>query len=92
MPRLHIPSLLQDLTGNVDQVDVNIAPDTQVSVRELLNELDRRYPGFAERLLYEGDLMPGMAVFVDGEQSRLGLREKVGAASDIHFIPPVSGG
>jgi molybdopterin converting factor small subunit len=63
-----------------------------VSVRELLNELDRRYPGFAERLLYEGDLMPGMAVFVDGEQSRLGLREKVGAASDIHFIPPVSGG
>jgi len=92
MAVLHIPSLLQDLTGNVGEVEVPVPARERVSVRELLDELERRFPGIAERLLHEGDLMPGIAVFVDGEQSRLGLREKVAAQSEIHFLPPVVGG
>jgi molybdopterin converting factor small subunit len=92
MAVLHIPSLLRDLTGNVEEVVVPVPAERPVSVRELLVELERRFPGVEERLLHEGDLVPGIAVFVDGEQSRLGLREKVAPESRIHFIPPAVGG
>ena len=92
MPTLYIPSLLRDLTGNVERVDVPIPPGETRSVRSLLSELERRFPGVEERLLYEGDIMPGIAVFVNGEQTRLGLREKVPPDCEIHFIPPTVGG
>jgi molybdopterin converting factor small subunit len=93
MPTLFIPSLLRDLTGNVDHVDLPLPNgEERASVRSLLGELERRYPGVEERLLHEGDIMPGIAVFVNGEQTRLGLREKVPADCEIHFIPPTVGG
>ncbi len=91
MAVVHVPSLLQDLTGGVETVEVEVSGEGR-SVRQVVEELDRRFPGFAARLLWEGDLMPGIAVFIDGEQNRLGLRAKIAADSQIFFIPPVVGG
>ena len=92
MATVHIPSLLRDLTGNADQVDVPLPAGTQITVAELLAQLDGRYPGLSTRLLYFGDLMPGIAVFVDGQQGFMKLEEKLGAASHVHFLPPIVGG
>jgi len=36
--------------------------------------------------------MPGIAVFVDGQQGLMKLQEKVHASSEVHFLPPIVGG
>ncbi len=92
MAVVHIPALILDLTGGEDRIEVEVAPDARLTVRELLSEVERRYPGVESRLLHNGELVPGIAVFIDGEQGRLGLREKAAPDSDIHFIPPIVGG
>ena len=92
MAVVYVPSLLQDLTDGVETVEVEVSGEGRTSVRQVLEELDRRFPGFAARLLWEDDLMPGIAVFIDGEQNRLGLRAMIAGDSQIFFIPPVVGG
>jgi molybdopterin converting factor small subunit len=87
---VHVPALLRDLTGNRQLVQL---PATgTVTVRELLRSLDAAYPGFSDRLLYQDDLLPGIAVFVNGEQGLMKLQEKVPPAAVVHFVPPIVGG
>lgn len=92
MPTVHVPSLLRDLTGEAEAVEVHVPAGAEVTVDDLLRRMDVQYPGFRERLLYLGDLMPGIAVFIDGQQGFMKLQEKVGANSHVHFLPPIVGG
>ena len=92
MATVHVPSLLFDVTHNADRVEVSFPDGTQITVGELLKRIDAQHPGFSERLLYFGDLMPGIAVFVDGQQGFMKLQEKVSAKSEVHFLPPIVGG
>ena len=46
----------------------------------------------AHRLIAEGKLAPNLAVAIDGEVARMGLLEKVGENSEIHFVPAIGGG
>lgn len=92
MATVHVPSLLRDLTGGAETVDVPVAAGTEITVRELLRRVDARFPGFSARMLYGADLMPGLAVFVDGVQGHMKLLEKLGPASQVHFLPPIAGG
>jgi molybdopterin converting factor small subunit len=91
MARIHIPALVQDLTHDA-VVDVDIPAGGQLTVGEILGKLDTRYPGLQARMLYHGDLMPGIAVFVDNVQGFMKLQEKVGSGSVVHFLPPIVGG
>lgn len=89
MPDVWIPTRMQSLTGGNQIVRVEGA-----TVRQLINNLERQYPGTKERL-YDGDedeLLPGVAVIVDGEASQLGLLEKVREDSEVHFLPAIGGG
>jgi sulfur-carrier protein len=86
MALVFIPALLQNLTGGVTQV--RLAGRT---VRSVINALEERFPGIKERLLQDGDLRPDIAVAVDGEMA-LDLLDSVGEDSEVHFIPPISGG
>ncbi len=79
--------MLRDLTGGTTQV---VVPGS--SVREVVEELERRYPGVKSRLV-EGDrLRPNITVVVDGSASPKRLRERVTEESEIHFVPTISGG
>ncbi len=40
----------------------------------------------------EGRIRPNLAVAIDGEVARMGLLEKVGENSEVHFVPAVGGG
>lgn len=91
MARVHIPALLQDLTHR-PVVDVEIPPEATLTVGQVLDRLDTSFPGLRERLLYHGDLLPGIAVFVDGQQGFMKLLEKVRPSSEVHFLPPIVGG
>ena len=89
MAEVWIPPKLQQLTGGNQQVQVEGS-----SVRRLINNLEKQYPGIKEFLCDEedDDLIPGLAVIVDGEVSVLGMMEKVQENSEVHFLPSIAGG
>jgi len=89
MPEVWIPPRMQVLTGGQKIVQVAGA-----SVRQVINNLEKDYPGIKARLCEEDgmDLLPGIAVIVDGETSQLGLLERVGEDSEVHFLPALGGG
>lgn len=82
-----IPALLQSLTGGEEKVVV-----AGRTVGELIDQLEARYPGVKERLVEGGEIRPHIAVAIDGDVSPEGLEQDVQDASEIHFIPALSGG
>ena len=82
-----IPALHRDLTGGVESV--RIAGDT---VGEVIARLERLYPGIEARLCDEGRIRPYISVAVNGEITRRGLRQRLAAPSEIHFVPALGGG
>jgi molybdopterin synthase sulfur carrier subunit len=62
------------------------------TVRQAIAELDRRFPGIADRALRGGQLQPGLAVAVDGHVSPLGLLQPLEEDSELHFLPALGGG
>jgi len=45
-----------------------------------------------ESLLEDNRLRSNISVAIDGEVSPLGLLEKVGASSEVHFVAAIKGG
>ena len=87
MPVVWIPALLRNLTGGEEKL---IVPGETVG--HAIEALDARYPGVMARLCDEGRLRPSIAVFVDGVASRERLRHRLTEASEVHFVPAISGG
>jgi molybdopterin synthase sulfur carrier subunit len=87
MATVYIPTLLRAATGG--QAVVTAEGST---VRRVVEDLERRFPGIAERLVEEGRLRPNVSVAVDGEVTPLGLLEKVTPESEVHFVTAIRGG
>ena len=87
MAIVFLSAMLQPLTGGVSQVRV-----AGRTIRTIINNLEERFPGIKDRLLQNGDLRLDVAIAVDGEMGLDGLAEQVGEDSEVHFIPPISGG
>ncbi len=86
MPEVWMSPRMQRLVGK-EQVWVDGA-----TIRQVVNNLDKEYPGIKDELCEEDEINPGIAVVVDGETSNLGMLERVKENSEIHFIPAMSGG
>lgn len=82
-----IPPVHRDLTGGTERVQIEAA-----TVGAIVAALDAHYPGIAARLTQDGRLRPGIAVAVDGVIASRGLRQRLTAPSEIHFIPAMAGG
>ena len=87
MPTVVIPSLMRNLTGG--EANITLSGTT---VREVIDNLESRYPGMKERLCEEGRLKPGIAVYINGLLSRGSVLERVDADAEIHFLPAIGGG
>lgn len=87
MVTVFVPTMLQPLTGGAQQVEVDAA-----NIRQVVDRLEELYPGMKERLVEEGRIRRNLAVSIDGEIARLGLLEKVGEHSEVHFVPAIGGG
>jgi molybdopterin converting factor small subunit len=87
LPVVGIPSLLRDLTNG--QKYVSVAGET---VRQVIENLEQRFPGLQERLCDGDRLRPSITVIVDGSTSALKLRQRVQESSEIHFVISISGG
>ena len=87
MTTVFVPTMLQSLTGGVQKIEVEAA-----NVRQVVDRLEELYPGMKERLMEDGRIKRNLAVSIDGEIARLGLLEKVGEYSEVHFVPAIGGG
>jgi molybdopterin synthase sulfur carrier subunit len=87
MPTVFIPTMLQSLSGGVKQVNIE-----GTSVRQIVDALEESYPGMKERLVEDGQIRPNISVAIDGEVARMGLLEKIGEKSEVHFVPAIGGG
>jgi hypothetical protein len=87
MAHVWIPPLMRDLTGGRE---ILIAGGGRV--REVIEDLDRQFPGIRARLCDGDALRSGLAVAVDTGIARLGLREPVGPDSEVHFLLAIGGG
>ncbi len=45
-----------------------------------------------ERLVADNRVKPNISVAVDGEVTPMGMLEKVGESSEVHFLPAIGGG
>ena len=87
MPTAIIPALLRKFTNGEERVTVSGR-----NVREVVSDLERRFPGMASHLLEGDDLKPSIAVSVDGEIGPGGVLEAVREHSEVHFLPAIGGG
>ena len=87
MVTVFIPTMLQPMTSGVKQVDLEAR-----NVRQVIDRLDELYPGMKGRLVEDGKIRTNVAVAIDGEVARMGLMEKVGETSEVHFVPAIGGG
>ena len=78
---------MRNLTGGEENITISGA-----TVREVIDNLESRYPGMKERLCEEGRLKPGIAVYINGLLSRGSVLERVEADAEIHFLPAIGGG
>ena len=87
MATVFIPSLMQKLSDGKSRVEIEGS-----SVRQVVNNLEAQYPGFMERLVEDGRIKGNISVAIDGEITPLGMLEKVGEDSEVHFLPAIGGG
>jgi len=84
--RVLIPSPLRPYTGE-REVDANGA-----TIGELLDDLDRRYPGLRFRVIDEQDKMrPHMRFFINGVQV-FDLSRALIPSDEIQIVQALSGG
>ena len=87
MATVYIPSLMHSHTGGLGKVSV---PGSTVG--QVIDNLEKAYPGLKQRIVENGRLKPNISVAIDGEVTPLGMSEHVGEDSEVHFLPAISGG
>ena len=87
MAKIFIPTMLQKLTDGVKQVELKAR-----NVRQVIEQLDGLYPGMKDRLVEDGEILPNLAVAIDGDVATMGLLQMVGENSEVHFVPAIGGG
>ncbi len=82
-----IPAPWRDLTGQQTKVEVEAA-----TLRELIEELDRRFPGIHTRLCEKGAVRSSIQVSLDGTLISRNLRTPLKPQTEVHFLPAIGGG
>jgi len=90
MTRVTIPTPLRRFTADDAQIEVEAE-----TITGILDEMDRKYPGFKNRLCEEtGQLRRFFNIYVDGEDVRFmdDLNTRVPDGAEVSIIPAISGG
>ncbi len=85
MAIVFIPPQLQALTG---AAQVEVAGNT---VREVVEHLEKQFPGIRQRLFEDDQLSPMLQLSVDHVMTRAVLTS-VKSATEVHFLPIIGGG
>ncbi len=85
--KVHIPSPLLSYTSQQNDVEANGS-----TVAEMLNDLNRQFPGIRFRMIDEQDsIRPHMKIFVNGEQV-WGLETTLNSSDEVYILQALSGG
>ena len=87
MAMIFIPTMLQKMTDGAQKIEMEVR-----NVRQVIEHLEELYPGIKDRLLEDGDIAPNIAVAIDGDVAIMGLLQRVGENSEVHFVPAIGGG
>lgn len=87
MPTVIIPALLRKLTNGQERVAVR-----GKTVHQVVEDLERQFPGIKGQLVEDDELKSGIAVSVDGEMGIGGLLDSVKESSEVFFLPAIGGG
>ena len=87
MTTVRIPQPMQVYTKNMDVVHAE-----GKNVRQLINALEKIYPGMKDALVEDDKLKPDVAVMLDGKITQLGLLQPLSEENEVIFIPAISGG
>ena len=81
MIKVFLGSNLKNFTNGVEELELEAT-----SVKSLIAEMDRRYPGIADAL------ESGFALAIDGEVIANPGYEKLAEVSEVRFLFPMQGG
>ena len=84
---VYVPTGMRPLTDGR-----RIVPASGATVAEVVDDLERSYPGFFDALVEDGRLRTGLTVAVNSEEQPLGLLAKVPPGAELHVIPAMAGG
>ncbi len=87
MPIIAIPALMRNLTDGEERVTI-----TGATLREVIDNLEKRYPGTKAKLCDGDRIRPGIGVYINGVITRIGMHERIDAEAELHFLPAISGG
>ena len=87
MATVVIPALLRKFTDGKDRVTASGR-----NVGQLIEDLERQFPGLREHLIEEGDIKPSIAVSIDGDLGTGGILEPVRESSEVFILPAIGGG
>ena len=88
--RVIIPTPLRRAADDLEAVEVE--PGT---IKEIIDSLDRRYPGFGSRVFDDnGGLRRFINIYVNGEDVRFldNLATSVADGAEVSIVPAIAGG
>ncbi|CAM3848921.1 MoaD/ThiS family protein [Nocardiopsis rhodophaea] len=87
--KVSIPTILRNLTDGAKSVEGEGA-----TLAELITDLDKRYPGLAERLVENGKLRRFINVYLNDEDVRFvgGIEATLSDGDTVTVLPAVAGG
>jgi molybdopterin synthase sulfur carrier subunit len=87
MATVVIPALLRKFTDDKDRISASGR-----NVGQLIDDLERQFPGLREHLIEDGEVKPSIAISIDGEMGTAGVLEPVRESSEVFILPAIGGG
>ncbi len=88
--RILIPTALRKFTDDVETVEIEAG-----TVKDVIDRLDERYPGFRARVCdTNGGLRRFIKIYVDGEDVHFldNLATRVPEGAEVSIVPAIAGG
>ncbi len=84
-----IPTILRSYTGNARSVEAS-----GESLKNLISDLDSKFPGLGDRLLENGQLRRFVNIYINDEDVRFmgSLDAKLTDGDSVTILPAVAGG
>ncbi len=87
MAMVFIPALMRPVAGGKDRVEIEGR-----TLREIVENLEKAYPGMKALLVADGQIQDGIALAVNGEPSEVGLMMEVPEGGEVQIMPAIAGG
>lgn len=82
-----LPPAMRALANGRESVEA-----TGATVREVVRDLERQFPGIELRLLHDGALRAGLSAVINGSVAARGAGQPVPDGAELHFLPALGGG